>query len=145
MLILQEFTRRTGSGENLNNGQRQGGIPPPYMSLYYTHMAIISEDNIQTFLILQPMKCTLQQETRIVTYEGERERVTSADDSLRVSAGVQKYRITVYSTKGTTSSGSPLWKEAQRELRQHQFITAYIAAYTVYRYCTRVMQYTRLV
>ncbi len=39
------------------------------------------------------MKCTLQKETRIVTYEGERERATSADDSRRVSDGVQKYSV----------------------------------------------------
>ncbi len=39
------------------------------------------------------MKCTLQKETRIVTYGGERERATSADDSRRVSDTVQKYSV----------------------------------------------------
>jgi hypothetical protein len=32
----------------------------------------------------------------------------------------------VYSTKGTTWSGSPLWKETQQEVRQHWFIDSYI-------------------
>jgi hypothetical protein len=39
------------------------------------------------------MKCTLQKETTIVIYEGERERATSADNSRRVSDGVQKYSV----------------------------------------------------
>ncbi len=39
------------------------------------------------------MKCTLQKETLIVTYEGEKERETSADDSRLVSEGVQKYSV----------------------------------------------------
>jgi hypothetical protein len=37
--------------------------------------------------------CTLQKETRIVTYEGGRERATNADDSRRVSDSVQKYSV----------------------------------------------------
>ncbi len=39
------------------------------------------------------MKCTLQKETIIVTYEGERERATRADNSRHVSDGVQKYSV----------------------------------------------------
>ncbi len=37
-------------------------------------------------------------------------------------ADVWVYKGTVYNTKGTTWSGSPLWKQAQQELRQHWFI-----------------------
>jgi hypothetical protein len=47
---------------------------------------------------------------------------------------VWMYRGTVYSTKGTTWSGSPLWKEAQQEVRQHWFIDSYIAAYIQVQY-----------
>ncbi len=50
---------------------------------------------------------------RIVTYEGERERVTSADNSWRVSDGVQKYSvykgynlIRVTSMEGGTTRGT---------------------------------------
>ncbi len=32
------------------------------------------------------------------------------------------YNSTVYNAKGKTWSGSPLWKEAQQEVRQHWFI-----------------------
>ncbi len=39
------------------------------------------------------MKCTLQKGTIIVTYEGERERATRADDSRHVSDGVQNYSV----------------------------------------------------
>jgi hypothetical protein len=46
-----------------------------------------------------------------------------------VDADMWVYRGTVYSTKGTTWSGSPLQKEAQQEVRQHCFIDSYIAAY----------------
>ncbi len=58
----------------------------------------------------------------------ERERTTL------VTADVWEwvYRGTMYSTKGTTWSGSPLWKEAQQEVWHHWFINSYIAAYTAY-------------
>jgi hypothetical protein len=46
-----------------------------------------------------------------------------------VDADVWVYRGTVYNTKGTTWSGSPLWKEAQQEVRPHWFIDSYISAY----------------
>ncbi len=46
-----------------------------------------------------------------------------------VDADVWVYRGTVYNTKGTTWSGSPLWKEEQQEVWQHWFIDSYIAAY----------------
>ncbi len=39
------------------------------------------------------MKCTLQKETKIVTYKGEREKATSADNSQHVSENVQKYSV----------------------------------------------------
>ncbi len=39
------------------------------------------------------MKCTLHKETKIVTYEGERESTTSADDSQCVNDGIQKYSV----------------------------------------------------
>ncbi len=35
---------------------------------------------------------------------------------------VWMYKSTVYNTKGTTWSGSPLWKQAQQEVQQHWFI-----------------------
>jgi hypothetical protein len=60
------------------------------------------------------MKCTLQKETIIVTYEGERGRATSADGSRRVSDGVQKYSkqykgynlIRVATVEGGTTRGT---------------------------------------
>ncbi len=52
------------------------------------------------------------------------------------------YKGTVYSAKGTTWSGSPLWKKAQREVRQHWFIDSYCTLQLIYRYCTRVVEYT---
>ncbi len=57
------------------------------------------------------------------------------------------YKGTVYSTKGTTWSGSPLWKKAQREVRQHWFIYSYISAYiqALYMYCPGLLEYIRLV
>jgi hypothetical protein len=72
------------------------------------------------------MKCTLQKEMRIVTYEGGRERATSADDSRCVSNGVQKcsvqYKeynlIGVTAVEGGTTRGMTAL-----------FITEYIAAY----------------
>ncbi len=36
-------------------------------------------------------------------------------------ADVWVYKSTVYNTKGTTWLGSPLWKQAQQEVRQHWF------------------------
>jgi hypothetical protein len=39
------------------------------------------------------------------------------------------YWSTVYSTEGTTWSGSLLWKGMQQEVWQHWFIDSYIAAY----------------
>jgi hypothetical protein len=33
------------------------------------------------------------------------------------------YKSTVYNTKGTTWSGSPLWKQALQEVQQHWFIS----------------------
>jgi hypothetical protein len=53
------------------------------------------------------------------------------------------YRGTVYSAKGTTWSGSPLWKETQREVPQHWFIYSYISTYiqTLYMYCPGLLEY----
>ncbi len=45
-----------------------------------------------------------------------------------MAADVWVYNSTVYNTNGTTWSGSPLWKQAQQEVRQHWFIDSYIAA-----------------
>jgi hypothetical protein len=40
-----------------------------------------------------------------------------------------------------------LWKEAQREVRQHWFIYSYISAYiqALYMYCPVLLEYIRLV
>ncbi len=85
---------------------------------------------------------TAKLETKI-TYEGgwERERL-----ALR-TADVWVYNSTVYNAKGTTWSGSPLWKQARQEVRQHWFIYSYIAAYkqALYMYCPVLLEYTRLV
>ncbi len=55
------------------------------------------------------------------------------------------HRGTVYSTKGTTWPGSPLWKKAQQEVRQHWFIISYpyVAVYIEVLY--RVIEYAGLV
>jgi hypothetical protein len=57
------------------------------------------------------------------------------------------YKGTVYSTKGTTWLGSPLWKKAQREVRQHLSIYSYISAYiqAQYMYCPGLLEYIWLV
>ncbi len=57
-----------------------------------------------------------------------KERATRAGNCWHVSVSVHRYS-TVYSTKDTTWSGSPLWKKEQQEVRQHWFIQWYIAAY----------------
>ncbi len=50
------------------------------------------------------------------------------------------YNSTVYNTKGTTWSGSPLWKQAQQEVRQHYFINRFI-----YKHGTDWLEYAGLV
>ncbi len=51
-----------------------------------------------------------------------------------MAADVSVYNSTVYNKKGTTWLGSPLWKLAQPEVRQHWFIDSYIAAYIQMQY-----------
>ncbi len=75
---------------------------------------------------LSPMKCTLWSWMKSSLTKAK-ERATSA---YSCHVWVWVYKGTVYSTKGTTWSGSPLWKKAQREVRQHWFIYSYISAYT---------------
>ncbi len=62
------------------------------------------------------MKFTLQKDMTIVTYEGERERATSADNSRRVSEDVQKYSAQY---KGYNLIGVTTVKEAQLGVQQH--------------------------
>ena len=58
-----------------------------------------------------------------------RERERLALRTADVWVWVCVYNSTVYNAKGTTWSGSPLWKQARQEVRQHWFIDSYIAAY----------------
>ncbi len=58
---------------------------------------------------------------------GERERL--ALKTADVWVWVWVYNSTVYNAKGTTWSGSTLWKQARQEVWQHWFIYSYIAAY----------------
>jgi hypothetical protein len=88
------------------------------------------------------MKCTLQNfEQKSLTKAGERERLAL------MTANVWVYNSTVYNAKGTTWSGSPLWKQARQEVRQHWFIYSYIAAHiqALYMYCPVLLEYTQLV
>jgi hypothetical protein len=62
------------------------------------------------------MKCTLQKDMTIVTYEGERERATSADNSRHVSEDVQKYSVQY---KGYNLIGVTTVKEARLGVQQH--------------------------
>ncbi len=88
------------------------------------------------------MKCTLQNlKQKSLAKAGERERL-----ALR-TADVWVYNSTMYNAKGTTWSGSPLWKQTRQEVLQHGLIYCYIAAYiqALYMYCPVLLEYTRLV
>jgi hypothetical protein len=65
--------------------------------------------------------CRIEMKTSLMKAKRERPAL--------VAAYMWVYKGTVNSTKGTTWSGSPLWKEAQQEVRQHWFIDSYTAAY----------------
>ncbi len=74
------------------------------------------------------MECTLQKLKQKATYEGEREKATSADDCRRVSVGVSVQckgynliRVTTVEVGGTGDTRA-LWKQARQEVRQHWFI-----------------------
>ena len=55
-----------------------------------------------------------------LTKARERERLALMTADVWVWVWV--YNSTVYNAKGTTWSGSPLWKQARQEVRQHWFI-----------------------
>ncbi len=82
---------------------------------------------------------------KLLTKAGERERLALMTADVWVWVWV--YNSTVYNAKGTTWSGSLLWKQARREVGQHWFIYSYIAAYiqAPYLYCPVLLRYTRLV
>ncbi len=58
----------------------------------------------------------LETESHLRRRKRERLALMTADVRVRV------YKSTVYNTKDTTWSGSPLWKQSQQEVGQHWFI-----------------------
>jgi hypothetical protein len=72
------------------------------------------------------MQRTLRNETKIsLTWVKERES-TCIGDCRHVSGSVQKYRVQY---KGYKLIGVTIVEGGAREVRQHWFITGYIAAY----------------
>ncbi len=73
---------------------------------------------------------TAKLETKNHLWRQKRERLAL----MAADMWVWVYNSTVYNTKGTTWSGSPLWKQAQQVVWQHWFIDSYIAGYIQVHY-----------
>jgi hypothetical protein len=101
----------------------------------------VKSEALRAYEVVASAMDTAEIETKYHLRGRESERLAPVDADVCVWV----YRSTVYSAKGTTWSGSPLWKETQREVRQHWFIYSYISVYiqALYMYCPGLLEYIR--
>ncbi len=105
---------------------------------------------------LQALHRAPSQQPSVVKPEGRPAASVKPGQESSVIKSISAYTLTARSLvkhlEGNEASdritpGSPLWKEAQREVRQHWFIYSYIAAYiqALYMYSPVLLEYIRLV
>jgi hypothetical protein len=93
---------------------------------------------------LLPMECTLQNLQK-QNHLRRRKREQLALMAADVWMWGWVYNITVYNTKGTTWSGSPLWKYNKCNKRYDSTSLLTDSRWFIYKHCTDLLEYAGLV